>query len=112
VEQVTQQALIHFAALTFFIVGVYFLIALWPKPPKPVLMPLDREKTEYFFLKNKIKNCRNEKDLNWCESLIDVFFDKHYNSCDNKELQQYYTFLLRAISEKREEINSIDQVTV
>jgi hypothetical protein len=73
---------------------------------------LERMKADYFRLNNRIKLCTSEKQLKLFEGVIDIFFNNHFQSGGkNKELQQYYAFLLRAISEKKAELNAIQEIT-
>jgi hypothetical protein len=108
-DAVTQDALTHLAALTFLAVGFFFLVVLWPKKLEK---PVDQAKVDYHVIKYMISECHTLRQVRKMEQAIDEFFTRHHRSDkDNKDLIMYYTFLLRAISEKKSQINAIEEIT-
>ena len=110
-NQITLQYCQLIALSIPLIIGVIFLTVVTFK--KDTLnLASHNMKVDYIATKNIIKACCCEKQLHAAMAIADSFFIRHHKSdSNNKELQMYYAFLLRAISEKREQINEIDRVT-
>jgi len=114
VDKSTQVLYIHLAIWIALFVVAYFLVAfnVGKKKEDKEQVRLNRMKRDYFELKHGIEICCNENTLMLFEVSMDQFFERyHVSGKKNKELLQYYTFLLRASSEKRNEFNGIQEVT-
>jgi len=104
----------HFAIWIALFVVVYLLIAfnIGQNKEDKQQTKLDRMKSDYFYYNRYIKHSVTLERLEELMPVIEEhFFNKHFErEQKNKELQQYYSFLLRAMSEKRKEFNGIQEV--
>lgn len=107
----------HVAIVTALIIAFLFLIGfkfsdiLLSRKSESEIM-LRRMKSDYHLIKRCIDECKSEKQLSDITAKMDAFFDKYHKSNQrNKELQMYYTFLLRVISKKKKQFNGIKEIS-
>jgi hypothetical protein len=111
VEQTTLQVYQLIAVCTVLIIGIFFLIICSGKK-EPTQLVTHNMKVDYIKVNNSVRACCCEKQLKEAIAAVDAFFVRHHKSDkDNKDLMMYYTFLLRSLSEKKSQINAIEEIT-